>query len=81
MGALNPTGLADAAAAASATVSISGFVITPDVLTQLAADVGEKSIISRAGGAPTLAIGMAQIIHGALGGLGSMSLVPFRNFV
>lgn len=73
MGALNPTGLADAAAAASATVSSWGFVITPDVLTQMAADVGEKSIISRAGGAPTLAIGMAQIIHGALGGLGSMS--------
>ena len=73
MGALNPTGLADTAMAASATVSKWGFVITPDVLTQLAADVGEKSIISRAGGAPTLAVGMAQIIHGALGGLGSMS--------
>jgi len=73
MGALNPTGLADAAAAASATVSSWGFVVTPDVLTQIAADVGEKSIISRAGGAPTLAVGMAQIIHGALSGLGSMS--------
>lgn len=73
MGALNPTGLADAAVAASATVSSWGFVVTPDALTQLAADVGEKSIISRAGGAPTLAVGMAQIIHGALGGLGSMS--------
>ena len=73
LGALNPTGLADIAAAASATVSHWGFVVTPDVLTQIAADVGEKSIISRAGGAPTLAVGMAQIIHGALGGLGSMS--------
>ena len=73
MGALNPTGLADIAAAASATVSNWGFVVTPDVLTQIAADVGEKSIISRAGGAPTLAVGMAQIIHSALGGLGSMS--------
>lgn len=73
MGALNPTGLADVAAAAAATVSNWGFVVTPDVLTQLAADVGEKSIVSRAGGAPTLAVGMAQIIHGALGGLGSMS--------
>lgn len=73
MGALNPTGLADVAAAAATTVSTWGFVVTPDVLTQLAADVGEKSIISRAGGAPTLAVGMAQIIHGALGGLGSMS--------
>lgn len=73
MGALNPTGLADIAAAASTTVSTWGFVVTPDILTQIAADVGEKSIISRAGGAPTLAVGMAQIIHGALGGLGSMS--------
>lgn len=73
MGALNPTGLADIAAAASSTVSTWGFVITPDILTQIAADVGEKSIISRAGGAPTLAVGMAHIIHGALGGLGSMS--------
>lgn len=73
MGALNPTGLADIAAAASATVSNWGFVVTPDVLTQIAAEVGEKSIISRAGGAPTLAVGMAQIIHQALGGLGSMS--------
>ena len=73
MGALNPTGLADIAMAASTTVSNWGFVVTPDVLTQIAADVGEKSIISRAGGAPTLAVGMAQIIHSALGGLGSMS--------
>lgn len=73
MGALNPTGLADIAVAASATVSNWGFVVTPDVLTQIAAEVGEKSIISRAGGAPTLAVGMAQIIHQALGGLGSMS--------
>ena len=73
MALLNPTGLADAAVAASATVSSWGFVITPDALTQLAADVGEKSIVSRAGGAPTLAVGMAQIIHGALGGLGSTS--------
>ena len=73
MGALNPTGLTDVALAASQTVSQWGFVITPDVLNQIAADVGEKSIISRAGGAPTLAVGMAQIIHQALGGLGSMS--------
>ena len=73
MGALNPTGLADVALATSQTVSQWGFVITPDVLNQIAAEVGEKSIISRAGGAPTLAVGMAHIIHQALGGLGSMS--------
>ena len=73
MGALNPNGLQDVALAASQTVSQWGFVITPEVLNQIAADVGEKSIISRAGGAPTLAVGMAHIIHQALGGLGSMS--------
>ncbi|MFV0480652.1 MAG: pyruvate/proton symporter CstA [Campylobacteraceae bacterium] len=71
MGTLNPTGLVDVAQAAAATVSSWGFVVTPDQLTQLAADVGEGSIISRAGGAPTLAVGMALIIHNALEGLGS----------
>ncbi len=73
MGALNPTGLADVALAASQTVSSWGFVVTPETLNQIAADVGEKSVISRAGGAPTLAVGMAYIIHSALSGLGSMS--------
>ncbi|KAF0814992.1 Carbon starvation protein A [Andreprevotia sp. IGB-42] len=39
-----------------------GFLITPEMLNQIAADVGEKSILSRAGGAPTFAVGMAHII-------------------
>lgn len=70
---LNPDGLADVALAASQTVTSWGFVVTPEMLTQLADDVGEASIISRAGGAPTLAVGMAYIFHSILGGLGSMS--------
>ena len=45
-----------------------GFVITPDVLTQMAKDVGEATILSRAGGAPTLAVGMAHILSGVIGG-------------
>ncbi len=45
-----------------------GFVITPDMITQAAQDIGEKSILSRAGGAPTLAVGMAQILAQAVGG-------------
>ena len=49
------------AESAAAKVTEWGFKITPEEINQTAADVGEKSIISRAGGAPTLAVGMAQI--------------------
>lgn len=73
LSALNPNGLTDVVLAASQTVTSWGFVVTPEVLNQIAVDVGESSIISRAGGAPTLAVGMAHIIHSVLGGLGSMS--------
>jgi carbon starvation protein len=45
-----------------------GFVVTPDALAQVARDVGEQSILSRTGGAPTLAVGMASILSGFLGG-------------
>jgi carbon starvation protein len=50
-----------------------GFVVTPDVLTQTAKDIGETTILSRVGGAPTLAVGMAQILHGIVGGTGMMA--------
>lgn len=50
-----------------------GFVITPDMLTQLARDVGETSILSRAGGAPTLAVGMAHILSQVIGGQAMMA--------
>ncbi|HET9208040.1 MAG TPA: carbon starvation CstA family protein, partial [Burkholderiaceae bacterium] len=49
-------------------VSNWGFVITPAELTQTAKDVGENTILSRAGGAPTLAVGMAHILHQVVGG-------------
>jgi len=49
---------------AAQTISQWGFVVTPDQLTATAKDIGEASILSRAGGAPTLAVGMAQILHG-----------------
>jgi carbon starvation protein len=45
-----------------------GFVVTPAEITQMAKDVGENSILSRTGGAPTLAVGMAQILSSFLGG-------------
>ncbi|ENU80174.1 hypothetical protein F975_01929 [Acinetobacter sp. ANC 3789] len=47
---------------ASEAVRHLGFVVTPESLTLLAQEVGEKSILSRAGGAPTFAIGMAHIL-------------------
>jgi carbon starvation protein len=53
---------------AAAAISAWGFPITPDVLKQTASDVGEASILSRTGGAPTLAVGMAEILSNAIGG-------------
>jgi len=57
---------------AATTISQWGFVVTPDQLTQTAKDIGEGSILSRAGGAPTLAVGMAQLLHGIIPGEGMM---------
>ncbi|MFY1832125.1 carbon starvation CstA family protein [Myxococcus fulvus] len=58
---------------AARTISEWGFVVTPEVLAQTARDIGETSILSRAGGAPTLAVGMAQILHGLVAGEGMMA--------
>jgi carbon starvation protein CstA len=53
---------------AAQVISSWGFAVTPDMLTQVAHDVGETTIMSRTGGAPTLAVGMATILSGFLGG-------------
>lgn len=58
---------------AAAAVAQWGFHITPEALDQLAKDVGEHSILSRAGGAPTLAVGMAHILSSVIGGKAMMS--------
>jgi len=58
---------ADAAHAAQV-ISSWGFVVTPEALNQVAHDVGEATILSRTGGAPTLAVGMANILSSFLGG-------------
>jgi carbon starvation protein len=55
-------------AQAAQTISSWGFAVTPDMLAAAAKDVGEHTILSRAGGAPTLAVGMAHILSGFLGG-------------
>ncbi|WP_368561859.1 carbon starvation CstA family protein [Pseudoxanthomonas sp. UTMC 1351] len=55
------------------TVSSWGFAVTPEMLTATAKEIGENSILSRAGGAPTLAVGIAQILHAVLPGEGMMA--------
>ena len=52
----------------AATINSWGFHVTPEMLARTAEDIGEASIISRAGGAPTLAVGIAVILHDALPG-------------
>ncbi len=58
---------------AALAVSGWGFTVTPVVLDQVARDVGEATILSRTGGAPTLAVGMANILSAAIGGQAMMA--------
>ena len=58
---------------AAQTIQTWGFVVTPAELTALAANIGESSVLSRTGGAPSLAIGMAYIFSNVFGG-GAMAL-------
>ena len=51
-----------------------GFVVTPAELDQLARQVGETTLLSRTGGAPSLAVGMAHLFSRALGGGETMAL-------
>jgi carbon starvation protein len=53
---------------AAQVISSWGFVVTPAEISQVAKDVGETTIMSRTGGAPTLAVGMASILSSFLGG-------------
>ncbi len=64
---------ADVAHAAQV-VSSWGFAISPDDIHLKAQQIGEHTILSRAGGAPTLAVGIAVILNDALpGGEGAMA--------
>jgi carbon starvation protein CstA len=58
--------LKEASAHAAATVSSWGFVISPEQIMQTAKDIGEPSVLNRAGGAPTLAVGIAHVFHKVL---------------
>ena len=56
------------AEAAAATISSWGFALDPRTMTSLAQRVGERTLLDRTGGAPSLAVGMAQIFSGTIGG-------------
>ncbi|MFD1214183.1 carbon starvation CstA family protein [Arthrobacter sp. GCM10027362] len=65
-------GTVEGAVAFVNSLGLSGVNLTPDMLTTLAGNVGEQSVVSRTGGAPTLAVGLSQIMHGFIGGVSMM---------
>ena len=66
--------LGTTAAGAAEAIRQWGFVVTPLELETLARHVGEGSLLSRTGGAPSLAVGMALLFSNVLGGTGAMAL-------
>ncbi len=60
--------------AVTAQITALGFPVTPADMSALAASLGEKTMVGRAGGAPTFAAGMAHMFAGAFGGRTALSL-------
>jgi carbon starvation protein len=56
------------AEAAATTISGWGYPLSAQTMTDLAHKVGEITLLNRAGGAPSLAVGMAQIFSSTIGG-------------
>jgi carbon starvation protein len=70
----SPAGIVGATPeAAVATISGWGYPVTAAQMQELAADVGEKGLFSRTGGAPSLALGMAHIFASSGGGRAILS--------
>ena len=64
-----PAGVVGASGAAAATtISGWGFHLDPATMDALARSVGEQTLWNRTGGAPSLALGMAHIFSGSIGG-------------
>jgi len=57
-----------------------GFPVTEKQMEDLARSVGEHSMIGRTGGAPTFAVGMAQIFARSFGGLGQAGMAFWYHF-
>jgi carbon starvation protein len=69
-----PSVVGPTADAAAATISGWGFQLQSQTMTDLAHSVGEITLWNRAGGAPSLAVGMAQIFSNTIGGARLMSI-------
>lgn len=61
-------GTPESAAAFVSSLGLTGVNVTPEQLAETARLVGEESVVSRTGGAPTLAVGLSQIMHQLVGG-------------
>ncbi|MEV1293341.1 carbon starvation CstA family protein [Pseudonocardia sp. NPDC049635] len=66
-------GTVEGAAAFVNSLGLMNVNVTPDQLATTAALVGEESVVSRTGGAPTLAVGLANIMQQFIGGPSMMS--------
>ena len=66
--------LGTTAESAATAIAQWGFAITPAEIHAVATQVGEETMLSRTGGAPSLAVGMATIFSQVLGGSGAMAL-------
>ncbi|MCT7447098.1 carbon starvation CstA family protein [Aliarcobacter skirrowii] len=55
------------------TISSWGFSVTPEEIISLTKNIGEETILSRTGGAPTFAIGVALVLHELFGGIDMMA--------
>ncbi|MGA7918061.1 MAG: carbon starvation CstA family protein [Candidatus Acidiferrales bacterium] len=65
----SPAGIVGKTADAAATTIRSwGFALDAQTMAVLARGVGERTLLDRTGGAPSLAVGMAQIFSGTMGG-------------
>ena len=62
------------AASAAEAVRQWGFTLDPTQMQQLAQEVGEKTLLSRTGGAPSLALGMAQLFSNAFSGSTALAI-------
>jgi len=67
---VGPAALGGTVQSASAKIAEWGFMVTPEQLQALAKQMGEVTLLSRTGGAPSLAVGMASVLGGVFTGPG-----------